>query len=98
VEQSGVIPPIGESPQNIHELRRAMLVFLGVQNRVVQVFLAGEMTEDNRLAHTRCRGDVLGLGARESLPRENVDGYIQKLLAAVLPVHARLGGRGCGSR
>src|SRR5580658_8964715 len=63
--------------------------FLFVQNRVVEVFLAHEMAEQNSFAYAGGRGNVLGFGAAKSVARKAIDGHAEKLPAAVFAGHPR---------
>ena len=67
--------------------------FVNVEDGVIQVFLGGEMAEQNRLAHAARRRDVLGAGAAKPVLREEGDRMAQQLPAPVVRGQARPGCR-----
>src|SRR5579872_4664306 len=70
LEETRVVAPRRESFQRRHELVLVVGRFLEIENGVVQVFFTGEVAEQDRFADSGGRGDVLGLGAAESLLRK----------------------------
>src|SRR5579872_1890955 len=98
LEETRVVAPRRESFQRRHELVLVVGRFLEIENGVVQVFFTGEVAEQDRFADSGGRGDVLGLGAAESLLRKALDGGFEELAAAILAMHTvfgRGGGRHC---
>ena len=87
-DQARIIALIGKFPERPDEFRRAFLIRFRVEDGVIQIFLAGEMPKQDCFADARGRRDVTCLRAAEALPCEYVDSHLQKLFAAVLPVHA----------
>src|SRR5580658_2287765 len=95
-EEAGVVAEVGEGPKLLNKMLIRAVAALHVQNGVVQVFLACEVPEQDCFANLGGSGDVLGLGAAESVARERINRHSQKLTPAVLAGHLR-GARSGGS-
>src|SRR5580700_8409960 len=88
-EQSPVVPAFGQFVQFHKPAFATQGGFLFVQDRVVEILFAREMAEENGFAHAGGRRYVLGFRAAESVARETIDRYPQKLPAAVFARHPR---------
>src|SRR5579859_5722542 len=97
-EQPAIVPALG---QFLHFDEPAVTShggFFFVQDRVVKIFLACEMAEEDSLADAGGCRNVFGLRSTKSVASETINRYTKQLAAAIFARHPNGAGGSLGLR